>query len=1739
MLSHYLNVLDTLKEHQVSEILRLIREQMQLVIQSEYTSSGLKAFFNSEETASLMIVAAPITMEALPAKLNAAYVMGSDKKLYYFNRKKALLQALPLSDADSLSLMKRFKLSDEHFNLNENELKNGKVVVETLSAKQLDGLSTLSGHRHLNAVPLTLPYTYFAHEPKQISQIKEILNGIYHAQLAFKDLEMVDLRSPTSWPKDLYTLYFHTMTEGCKASSLIKLMDLETGPFSGYITLLTDLFAAIKGCADGDQQQLKTLLSQVHPELLPTIKTGLSQVHPELLPAAKQSLDGHFAPLIKTAVDLEHSAIKVGGKVAGIALDQMQLNPEKINFNVVANICTAVPTYIDKLTTIIKQYSDTLDDVAPEINKDKVKEMENLAFTLLYAINSIRDNDVVLSVKMINYIHLLQNLITLSTTTLSEMGNLNEATQETVLAKLKKIKYELLPEILSLTDAFEVEAYLVPGLLSKPLAKSIEPFYQRLVNYVSGPVKFKKTNRDLLTLHDKEFVASRTAKNQQRINQAKQNLSELNQVEKAFHQFFKILEEHQGKNLHHLSPSIKNVLLQHYSLLQPYFAAVDIKINNEIIVALTSAEDISKLRKLYEWAKGTHGNVKATKLLTYKSRILNELSSAIATETFEIDRHEAVIAQINTQYPQALLSVVPDHNHPFYFNETEALNLDNKRQADLRVKTTANAIILTERSTLSTNERFALAHYYAHENKKLIEAAKAYDTFLSLLTDVMDEPLHTLDQEKRAALLQSYAVFQPYAMFLTHNDTKWLHFHSNVVLSLQGKKPASEIKGSHFAKLKKRFDVAFKEAQPYAEKKASVYTKMAQLSYAKEATQNLLTPNEKYGKRARHFIKNKQYTDRLAKLKNKAVGLLDVFSEPMRVQLQAALAKESDLSLLSWAGLKQQLNAVMPNGSLPFPDVKNPVQSKKIIGIKELINGIHHLELLFKEFEKLSDDEYQTQQVIHLINICAQLNKIYGVAKNLYEDPHFRLIGKELQEKIMSLKEMVSDKRETYFAGPSSADHISGHVKYPPLWYAMQAFMAVPEEIHALQQNTPLTTADKEYIKERTKKVVIKIERIMGKSNSYFKLMFELPTMYSLFRELRKKLMLFTDTTFEAAMANLKEINTEVFAKILAEADDYEAKLGLKPGLLSGPLKAILDEFYQAMLEPLQLNSADFIAYVTDMSVVQKRRVLNQQRKTEAQQEQVVVAGKIDALKQLSHAIKKYQNFSKPGFSSPMMIQLNLVEQSRVNVLECYQRAKVMLIATPPQEEGVNPAAEVQAVDMQEVQPAEEAVKPIVDELDLKLQKAMRGIVDPNSSLIEIMSLVSLVNEKISQYQLAEKDEIILSNQQALETFVAAVKVYKNFSTPPLMALPLIDDSRQKMLASYEAIQAIFVSADDVIVDDVEAPKEAPVDLQSAMLLIDETANTDWEKWLSLVPFIEKELNKQQSMLADAQLDEAIATEKESYLTKLEVESSVVNQAFIQNYTNGLFDAHIKTLIKQQNEIIYNREEFNELMEAYLLTVRNEIVTVALTVKDVKTAVEEQLNARKEAFHQLYKKDFIQLETVAAAVNEFKNYIKKSHNDVKNNKSLLFEDIDTIRAKTACLNALTVIIANRDQTVEKRINLLRDEMKKTEVRDTLLAYRSLNVVSFNWLKRCIVNILHALNIFIPSYAKKFQILEEKVAKATHHYTFFKAPADASSEKTKQNDVSNNDANNVNPEDNIKPDDEDIAPEEDMPLYPTL
>jgi hypothetical protein len=498
------------------------------------------------------------------------------------------------------------------------------------------------------------PYTKDNDEPAQSARIKDLLNACYYASETFKAIEQFNLDELRQYKDNYlggvqnfdkfwsqYSQIYAAIEPAYTACRLITQLDFDPNDLFGEeASLLYDLFNQLvqyttshkeeatekvkqistniingyglikmsHNPSPTEQEQFETSRYILTPkgffyynkseQLLEPIKTNNTQ-HSELTKYFDkekhidclldsqleeiQRISGH--KLIKTLVyDI--------GRGVGIAFHNLKVKGKPINYDfLIGKLISELPSAIDSLTQKIKKYTSGFIEQESELNKKQLYELQNAALDVLNRFKNLHSQDFFLSFKLLNYIHILNNLYTVSIETWGKLGNLNGSTEDFLIKYLKEIKYSILPELFQFIDKFEVNTFLEPGTLSKPLMKSIKAYYKTLIDYAPNFIDLKKKAPELLSVNDTYFLALRLKPAQDRINTAKKSIIKLKFVQDAVDKFYSILN---GCPLEYYNPfdelpkDTKKELISLYHIIKPHMKRMDVTFNINII------EDLNK-----------------------------------------------------------------------------------------------------------------------------------------------------------------------------------------------------------------------------------------------------------------------------------------------------------------------------------------------------------------------------------------------------------------------------------------------------------------------------------------------------------------------------------------------------------------------------------------------------------------------------------------------------------------------------------------------------------------------------------------------------------------------------------------------------------------------------------------------------------------------------------------------------------------------------------------------------------------------------------------------------------------------------------------------------------------------------------------------------------------------------------------------------------------------------------------
>jgi hypothetical protein len=1115
----------------------------------------------------------------------------------WISKKQEFLSHLP----EYLDYLKRQKFSVTARLVREEILR--KLTTETFSPAIRDRFNLT------DPLPEGELFTNFEREPDRISQVKKIINALYHVERSLINVENFSIDVSVQFGKDLWNLWKHTLGHIYRACQLITHLDIDLREiFYKELALLAPIFSIVKNFADRSVEKKQGLLSRI-----------------------KYQKAAHHA-----------------GFFGGVLIDQLNPAGGGVDYEFLTQVSVALPGYLDKLRGYVEQFSATISQNESTIDKKALDILQDNALQLLHALDRTREGHLFLPIKIVHYIRMIRHTITLSMSIFKQAGYLTESTQDVVRAQLARLKYDVLPFLFELVDKMEEDAMLAPGTLSKSLMTVAKDLYKTIIKYVHKFVDFSKKGSELVTIEDSQFVRKRLAYAHKRLVVEREALLKAEPVSEAVRLFFETLSAQQASHqrLIDLPLNVRSTLKEQYKVFQPLVIKHDVVLNKAILHGLTQKE--KGWRDTFSWKYED----KISSILELQSNMEAQLEKQSASHHFHIQLITDQILSISSDVPFLRLFPYDKGHDPFAINEFDIICLKVAAEREhllqqprpqtyeqhlamdqLAQKTDAFSVaakgsnIITSMNDLSASDVLSLYRVYQQRCEQLTKALEAYHEFYRILTTQDNpRPWKQLDDSTRRRLRNLYSIFQPYVIsglsqgvgeeVAANFDRDLIAVLSSQETLAQQKKKINgistfDIRVRHEL-ICRRFDAAYR----YEKERCGLFVEQIK-TVTRLEEENRELSSEQQAVRAHYVLKQNHYSKAIAELSTSLERLIKdkdgkptaVFSLPVRERL------------------------VKASSGLPFPELgkKNQqlAQSSQVATLKRIFNCLYHLEEIAKKLESLNDKSYEWKYSFSVILIGHHLYQVQSLLRRIAEAPVWQVIKGEIWDGIQVAYRALMEMRQYYIPEPIeeggiTRDLVDGH--FPVLFYSLTALKVLPEHIQAIRGQTNISQEQTAALHQHTEKVTADIERIFTNSSSYFKLFFEIPAIYQLLRQLKANLADAAAASNQLVMDNLAFIHYELLTKILLEGDRFEDVSCLMPGTLTSPLKKILDTFYQGLLEPLGLTSQRHIALVTSMFPIEQRICAAEQRVAGAEGEKKTVDDKCKSIKRLLDCLKHYYN---------------------------------------------------------------------------------------------------------------------------------------------------------------------------------------------------------------------------------------------------------------------------------------------------------------------------------------------------------------------------------------------------------------------------------------------------------------------------------------------------------------------------------
>lgn len=1016
-----------------------------------------------------------------------------------------------------------------------------------------------------------VPYLDYEEEPRQVRQIKDIINALHYVAFIASKLD-------SNWT--LVSNGASIYKAAVKAAEHLTYLDVDVFTvFSREISLIIATLDKVQAVVTEHQQDVDV-----------------------------------FAK--KTSESLSSYTI---GKIVGTGVKQLDPKAPRLDYPFLTQFSADLPGYIQKMTETLQDYAKTAEEVQPQIDKEKIAELKDGAVQLLQAIEVIQQSaPIALPFHLLHYITIIKQVATLLMATVDEIGLMNQASQTVICTYIRELKYTLLPQLFAEVDKVEDQFLLSPGTLSDPLMQKITGFYQRLIQYAGMVVQFSDADAAyLVELNDRAFVEKRMANIKMRNLALRAQVRVHALVEKDLEVFLDEANslDNIDKPLIEFDETSKKKMIEAYKSLHPFVEKFSPDLHNQIVQGLTDvpelakeqrlveelddqsekdqsswseslwtpfkkaytwwksepsegAEDndqsvpdekpsfdiISSMKKFYGWFTG-EGLVDWQKLQT---QLKPMIAREIATQNFHLVLNEDLLHKINASVPP-VLSHAEQTQDPFFVDEQACLTQAGFiKEMDVFEKD-EYGLFLCNTGQLDINAAFYLAEVYQERITELNLAKADYQYFLTRAKAFIQD---SNSSYAIAPLSKAYFGFQPWLknhIVGCMPEQSILDFFANPqdipLDSINMLQPLIDIEGYVLE--------TFDEAALHYEQFRDNYIQLAQ---AKIASKELTLSTEDVS-RSNYLLKHTKYSKAIRIFRSKLDALTDIFMEEVQTQL-----KLSSLDASPFIELEEV------DGRLS--------QSQQLIGIKGFLKALYHLEQSVLQLEKLNTTSTQATFLFHFSGLKNDAQQLANLATVLYEDPYLGQVFKDWFVRFQDFQKEVLEDIDPYLAKPDEKVYAPAS---NALWLGMQAFLLAPQKMQAHREGRILTSVEAQEVQDRAISMVRDIERIISNAGSYFNLFLELPTFYQLFYDLKAQLNYFSGMSYDYIVDYLEDIQ-ELLNRLVLEADTLELHFGLKHGFLSAVFEEVITQFFKGMVDALALDPKQSIALFTSFNSLLARK---------------------------------------------------------------------------------------------------------------------------------------------------------------------------------------------------------------------------------------------------------------------------------------------------------------------------------------------------------------------------------------------------------------------------------------------------------------------------------------------------------------------------------------------------------------------
>ena len=1580
-----------------------------------------------------------------------------------------------------------------------------------VTALKSPNFNPLLAHYFTSINPTGQPFTHFARDPDNVSQIKKVLNALYYAQIAFSDLERANFKKDDfTTAAELYFLYHKTVNDAYEASYLLTHLDVD----------IQELFQ--------DELQL----------LIPAM--GALQT----LAAQSSKSTQNFTDSFKN-YSLGYNI----GEATGTAIEQMKPSSGNLDYAFLTNFSATLPSYIDKVTQYIQQYSSQLIAQEPALNNQKIEELHRTALELLNDLEHLKGGgSLFVSLKFLKYIHIIRNIISLTVGAVEQIGNLSESSQDVIRDKLAQLKYKLLPQLFGLVDKIEVNSMLKPGTLSIPLMDKVKPMYDTLIFYAAKPVNFKAKGEELLSIEDSRFLALRLEKTYQRIDKATQELFKLEKVvEEAYRSFYALLNNPQYKNLslHQLPAETIAQLTQHYKLLKPFMAHIAPDLDKQLTEALINPAKPGMLMRMWQSYTGALPSDHIS-LVVEKQQALSEyIEKKKNTQQSNIDINNDLIKQVQQETNLALFaysdttsvitteqieSIAPvfltNQQEIKWYIQDEEVILKGLGYYSERIRFVSNNQNKNVRNPEQLNAEQSLALYQSYKEKVqlLTEAKNAYKKFQFSL-----EKSSALDEQQLSVLREQYKKFRPCFSQGAGAEMLGLLEHFDLCFNDAANKvsiPDASIR-SQFNALSRHFQSFFSSLEDRWSQRRQFYLQQTKHKYASEEQNVFLIDELRVLRGAKalnstlqfvHDEEGRKAADPQLLSAEQALILAQWYNK-QRAKFSAA--GENYIQFITLLKQHTQQHALPDGAQISLNTLNKEVKSecRKLYSLFQpyFVNGFAE-----RKAEHLIFDRY-------LANAFAEGNEVQNtltvdMLEQVNEQIQVEFTKKDLRwkkksdhyKRIAQNKYISENEQQQLLHAPNAlrAHYLIKHTTYSKFIYEFRQSLAEVTSLfnNAMQaelkikktSGVPFPEVEKPLQTAMQSQQVLAIKQIYNSLYHIEHIVRQLENLNDkAFKTEYVIYLIFTYQHLHAINKLTQQLRNDSHLQLISN------ELLEKAQNIWATIQEHLEPYQESVNEvaPLDRNvQYSGLWYTLNAFNVIPKHITSLRNTSCLTQNDLV--GLHESAKKASLTIEQLINNSHSYFKlflqTPNMISLyrefkgrlaefinTLHDTASSNIGEFHRHVFTpMLIEADNWEDKLSLIPGTFSAPLREI-----------------INEYYKGLLQPLK--LHSKAHIAFICDKTPV-----KERIARTEQNNIEAQAHLSKLQRNYDG--VLNLYQLIEQYNQLTSSFFPPEQSKVSA--LTTDLIAAYKIALPKLVSLKRVLNYSPNTLTEQDKQFDAHLNSTLKEYEQHLSGIRELVSLSThyciglqrtyemklhtgkEKLIYLNQLSVQQEEENARYIVDYTKASFDRQCDELASRHLGLQYVDNEYKAQLKAFLLGFKEEIIAKTKTQYDINQSVRVSLKEKIQLFEQSHFATYYQLDRIRVALAQFKNYFSFSTHAIENNRSL-FENTETLAEKTAVINKLIattekISLTGEYLSPEERISKIKKEIQDPSFARIILGQKKVEHFSFEYLALCFLSLLEALHLYTPAKTAGLKDLQKavndevKIAELTTRFGLF-------------------------------------------------